>query len=250
LKRGTLLLTVIAGLAVFLVILLFNLPASWFAGMLPAQVRCASLGGTVWEGECLGLQYQGTPIGDALWNLSPTRAITGRLAGDVAVSGRALNLRSNLDTDFGGRGELRNLTADLIMDPALLPMLPRHQHGTVAANLERLVLGAGGEPSAIRGKIELRNFRQLGAQPMDLGSYEVVFDGQTPADGAIAGKVRDLGGPYIVDATLKLTAPRGYLVQGYITGRSAAAEKLVREITLGAMPDTSGRSTFSFEGTY
>jgi len=39
-------------------------------------------------------------------------------------------------------------------------------------------------------------------------------------------------------------------VQGYITGRTAAAERIVREITLGAMPDTSGRSTFSFEGSY
>jgi len=66
----------------------------------------------------------------------------------------------------------------------------------------------------------------------------------------VAGKVRDLGGPFIVDATLTLNAARGYVVQGYITGRTAEAERMVREITLGATPDTSGRSTFSFEGTY
>jgi hypothetical protein len=62
--------------------------------------------------------------------------------------------------------------------------------------------------------------------------------------------LRDLGGPFIVEGTLKLTPPNGYLVQGYITGRTAAAERVVREITLGAMPEASGRSPFSFEGSY
>ena len=49
---------------------------------------------------------------------------------------------------------------------------------------------------------------------------------------------------------MTLTPPNAYLVQGYITGRTAEAERLVREITLGATPDASGRSAFSFEGSY
>ena len=56
--------------------------------------------------------------------------------------------------------------------------------------------------------------------------------------------------PFAVEATLTLTPPNGYLVQGFITGRSAEAERLVREITLGAPPDASGSSAFSFEGSY
>ena len=55
---------------------------------------------------------------------------------------------------------------------------------------------------------------------------------------------------FAVEATLTLTPPNNYLVQGFITGRSADAERLVREITLGAPPDASGRSAFSFEGSY
>ena len=98
--------------------------------------------------------------------------------------------------------------------------------------------------------IEARDLKQVGAQPMDLGSYEVVFDGTTPPDGAPVGTLRDLGGPFRVEGTVKLTPPNAYLVQGYITGRTAAAERVVREITLGAMPEASGRSPFSFEGTY
>jgi hypothetical protein len=249
-KRGTLVLTIIAGLAVFLVVLVLYLPASWIASALPPQVRCNELGGSVWHGECLGLQYQGTALGDATWNLAPSSALTGRLSGDVDVRGAALNARADLDTNFSGVGEFRNVVLTAVLDPALLPQLPPQQRGKLSATLERVELAAGPAPRALQGTIELRDFRQAGAQPLDLGSYQVTFDGSPAPDGALVGKLKDLGGPYIVDGTVKLSPPNGYLVQGYITGRTAAAERIVREITLGAMPDASGRSTFSFEGSW
>lgn len=249
-RRSTLALTVIAGLAVFLVVLILYLPASWVASALPPQVRCNELGGSVWHGECLGLQYQGAALGDATWNLAPSGAIQGRLSGDVEVRGSAVNARADLDTRFSGVGEFRNVALNALLDPALLPQVPAQQRGTLTANLARLELGEGFAPHAIQGTVELRDFRQVGARPLDLGSYQVTFDGHAAQDGALTGKLRDLGGPYIVDGTVKLAPPNGYLVQGYITGRTAEAERIVREITLGAMPDASGRSTFSFEGSW
>jgi type II secretion system (T2SS) protein N len=249
-KRSSLVLTIIAGLAVFLVVLVLYLPASWISSALPPGVRCNELGGSVWHGECLGLQYQGATLGDATWNLAPSSAFSGRLSGDVDVRGAALNARADLDTNFSGVGELRSVALNVTLDPALLPQVPPQQRGMLLATLARLELGPGPAPRAIEGTIELRDFKQVGAQPMDLGSYQVTFDGSAPQDGGLVGKLKDLGGPYIVDGTVKLTPPNGYLVQGYITGRTAAAERIVREITLGATPDASGRSTFSFEGSY
>ncbi|HEX6396992.1 MAG TPA: type II secretion system protein N, partial [Steroidobacteraceae bacterium] len=164
--------------------------------------------------------------------------------------GTAVTARADVDTNFSGVGEFRNVALRALLDPALLPQVPAQQRGTLIANLARLELGEGPAPRAIEGTVELRDFKQVGTQPMDLGSYQVTFDGSAPHDGALAGKLRDLGGPYIVDGTVKLTPPNGYLVQGYITGRTADAERIVREITLGAMPDASGRSTFSFEGSW
>jgi len=249
-KRGALVLTIIAGVAVFLVILFFYLPASWFASALPAQVKCRELGGSIWHGECLGLSLQDTQLGDATWNLAPGRALTGRLAGDFELRGSAVNARSNLDVGFSGLGELRNLTARMVLDPALLPQLPPDQRGNVSANLERLELADGAAVRTLQGTIELRDFRQVGSRPMDLGSYQVTFDGAPQSDSAVVGKLRDLGGPFGVDGTVTLNPPNSYLVQGFITGRTAAAESVVREITLGATPDASGRSAFSFEGSY
>ena len=86
-KRGATVLTIIACVAVFLAVLFFYLPASWFRGALPAQVTCRQLGGSLWHGECLGFGFQGAAIGDATWNISPGRVFTGRLQGDFELRG-------------------------------------------------------------------------------------------------------------------------------------------------------------------
>jgi len=248
--KRPLLLTFIAGIAMFLVVLVLYLPAAWFSAALPAQVRCGDLGGSIWHGECLGLTFQGSPLGDARWNFAAGSALTGRLKGDVVVQGNALNLSADLDSDFHGAGELRDVKAHLALDPALLPQLPRDQRGNLTLELKRLAVVAGPTPKLIEGFGELRDLRQVGGQPMELGSYRVDFDGASAADGTVRGKLRDLGGAYAVQGTVTLSPPNAYLVEGFITGRTADAEKQVRQITLGATPDTSGRSPFSFEGTY
>lgn len=249
-KRSAVVLTVGAGLAVFLVVLVLYLPAGWFASMLPPQVQCNGLGGSIWHGECVGLRLQGASVGDATWNFAAGRALTGRLAGDVDLRGNAITLRADVDTSFRGVGELRNVDARLVMDPALLPQFPAQQRGVITAQLERLELAAGPALRAMKGVIELREFRQVSSPPLDLGSYQAVFDGAVGENGAVIGTIRDLGGPFMVEGTLTLTPPNSYFVQGFMTGRTADAERLVRQITLGAAPDASGRSAFSFEGTY
>jgi hypothetical protein len=249
-KRRTLVLTLIAGLLVFLGVLALYLPASWFASLLPSQLRCAQLGGSVWSGECLGLTFQNRTLGNATWNLAPARAITGRLVGNVDLRGDTQNIDADLDIGRDGAGELRNVTASFQMDPAVLPQFPRDQRGQVVADFKRLVLASGGAPRVLDGSLELRDFRQVAPRPLALGSYRVDFDGTAQQDGSSIGRLRDTGGPFAVEGTLTLTPPDNYLVQGFITGRSADAERLVRENTLGATPHASGRSAFSFEGSY
>jgi hypothetical protein len=247
--RRTLLLTLVAGILVFLAVLALYLPASWFASMLPPQVRCSELGGSVWNGECLGLTVQDGKFGDATWNLSPFKALTGRLSGDVDLRGGLITARTDLDLRFDGSGELRNLSARFPLDPAFVAQFPRDQRGNIAAQFTRLVLGAGGIPSLLEGSVELLDFRQLAPQPLELGSYRLVFSG-APLAGNSVGKLNDVGGPFIVDGTVTFTPPNSYLVQGYITGRTAQAESIVREISYGVPPDAAGRNEFRFENSF
>ena len=101
-KRGTLVLTIVAGILVFLAVLVLYLPASWFASWLPPQVRCAELGGSVWRGECLGLTVGNGAYGDATWDLSPARALTGRLAGGVEITASTHRARALIDLRADG----------------------------------------------------------------------------------------------------------------------------------------------------
>ena len=103
-----------------------------------------------------------------------------------------------------------------------------------------MVIADGPALAQLQGTIELHELRQVGANPLALGSYRLTFDGAQPANGEPTGQLRDLGGPFAVEGTVTLTPPNTYLVQGFITGRSAEAERLVREITLGAQPDAFG----------
>jgi hypothetical protein len=252
LKRGTLLLTVVAGILVFLGVLVIALPARWFGSMLPPQVKCAELGGSIWHGECLGLAYQGSKLGDALWDLAPLRAITGRLVGSVELTGSGHRARGNIDLGFDGAGELRDVSGQFPLDPQFLPQFPREQRGRISFTFDRLQLAADGWPSAVgNGQIRLEDFRLVAPQATPLGSYELTFDGAPQPDKAVVGRFRSLAGsPFGVEGTLTLTPPNNYLGKGLIVGHSVEAERIVRQITFGAQPDASGRAPFTFEGTF
>jgi hypothetical protein len=248
-KRARLALTILAGLAVFLAVLFFYLPASWFRSYLPAQVACRDIGGSVWGGECLGLEVQGAKLGDATWNLAATGALRGRLAGDVDVRGALAQARANVDVSFKGSGELRDVRAQFPLDPAFVPQFPADRRGQVAVDLRRAVV-EGRSVRLLEGTIELRDFREITPRLMEFGSYRATFDGRTQPDGSVLGTVNDLGGPFRIEGTLVLTPPDQYTFQGTITGRTAEAERLVREAIPYARPDASGRTEISFEGTY
>jgi hypothetical protein len=249
-KRRALVLMCLAGLLVFLGVLVLYLPASWFSSFLPPQVKCSELGGSLWNGECLGLEIEGNRLGDATWNFASGKAFTGHVNGNVEVRGNALDARADLDVGLKGSGELRNVSATFPLDPAFIKKFPRDQRGSVVAEFNRVVLSEGSALASLEGSVELQDFRQVGANPLELGSYQLTFDGKPATNGNLVGQLKDLGGPFMVSGTVTLTAPSSYLVEGFITGRTANAEKLVREITLGAPPDASGRSAFSFEGSF
>ncbi|MEO8016466.1 MAG: type II secretion system protein N, partial [Pseudomonadota bacterium] len=209
----------------------------------------SELGGSVWSGECVGLVYQGNSIGDATWNLAPGSALTGRLVGDVDVRGAVMSARAELDLKFDGTGEVRNVTARFPLDPAFVSQFPRDRRGDIVADLKRVVLASGHALGLIQGTLELRDLREVVPNLLPLGSYRLSFDGVAPTGGAVIGQLRDLGGPFAFEGTLTLTPPNVFVVQGYITGRTADAERVVRQITVSP-PDASGRSVFSYEDSY
>jgi hypothetical protein len=249
-KRGRIVALTLAVLLVFAAVLVAYLPASWVIGRLPAQLglSCLEANGSIWQGECIGFAYHGTRLGDATWNLERLGALSGRLVGDLDLRGNGITLRADVDSTFKGDGEVRNVVAHVPLDPQFLPQLPPNQRANVDVDMQRATFAAG-RPRSLSGSVDVRDLRQLDPA-VELGSYRAEFDGVEHPDGSSVGKVRDLGGPFLVVGVITLTPPNGYVVNGQISGRTGDAEKIVREITLGAPPDASGRSEFAFEGTY
>jgi hypothetical protein len=161
-------------------------------------------------------------------------AFTGRLSCSTCVA--APSVHGRIWILFPGVGELRNVSARLPLDPTP-GAAATEQRGNVSVDLKRLVLGAGPRlawPKAAsscaicgrwaRGRSSLAPIncvRRCGAAQWS-GARETAR-----SEARCGGRHRHAHAAQC-------------LVQGYITSRSADAERLVRDITLGAAPDASG----------
>ncbi|HLY52275.1 MAG TPA: type II secretion system protein N, partial [Steroidobacteraceae bacterium] len=128
--------------AAFVVIVLTRLPASWVFPRGPL-FACTSVEGSVWSGACAGLTVQHVGLGDLSWDVAPLRAFTGTLAADVELAHGPVSARSEVDLGLGGRVTLRNLLADVPLDPARVPRVPPQLRGTVHAELALVRLRHG-----------------------------------------------------------------------------------------------------------
>jgi general secretion pathway protein N len=232
--------------AAFVAIVLARMPAAWVAPARGAEWACASIEGSLWSGTCAGLTVSGTPLGDLGWELHPLRLALGRLAAHLTVSRGPADAAADVELTFGERVTARNLTADLPLDPALLPALPPTLHGRAHVQLALLELRHG-IVQQLQGRIEARNLEERSGNNTALGSYAVSFPG---GGGAQVGTLRDLEGPLALEGTLRLTPAPGFELEGFIAARNGAPPELVNSLRFLGSPDATGRRPFSLSGTF
>jgi Type II secretion system (T2SS), protein N len=228
----------------FLVIVLARLPASW---VLPrtGSLTCASVEGSVWHGSCDGLTLERAPFGDLAWEIAPLRLLTGTLAAHIVLTHGPVAGTADVARGLGGSIQLRNLVADLPLDPRQIPRMPPLLHGNVHTELS-LVRIEHGAITELQGRIEARDLTQAAGRLTPLGSYAVTFPG---GGSEPLGRLVDLGGPLAVEGTLRLTRQPGYVLEGQVAPRAGAAPELVGNLQLLGTPDGLGRRPFSIAGT-
>jgi hypothetical protein len=240
----------IAAFGCFLVVLTVRLPLRWLQAALPEGVRCNEPAGTVWQGACASVEWQGQPRGALSWSLQPWRLVTGQLAAQLRLAGAGTSISGDLGAGFDGSISGRAVRADVTLGATPLPGVPANIRGRVHAELERVDYGGKGF-TALLGKVEVHGFEQIGAAgPLRLGNHEIVFDAPADSAGRIHGRIRDLGGPLSVEATLTLTPGPGYLLEGNVAARADAAPELAQQITYLGRPDAAGRRPFAQEATF
>lgn len=236
----------------FAAIVLARMPAAWLVPTRGAWGSCTSVEGSLWSGLCAALRVQGTPIGDVSWQLHPARLLAARLAAHVAVARGEGTLNADVELGVGGHVTLRQVLADLPLDPAVIPGLGPELRGRAHVELT-LAQIEHGVITRLEGRIEARDLVERTGSSTPLGSYELTFPG---GGEPLTGKLRDLSGPLALEGTLRLTRAPGYVLQALIAPRSGAPAEIVNTLAqwsaLGFLgpPDATGRRSFSLEGTF
>jgi hypothetical protein len=208
--KRTLRISILAILA-FAIIILVRLPASWVKGFLPAGVTCIEVAGTVWNGSCTGLAYNGSPLGNLEWELHPLALFRGRVAAFVDLTRGESFIRGDLELGRGQTYNAHDLQAQMPLDPPMLPQLPSNYSGNLSVNLEHLRI-ANNLIAAIEGQVQGTSLYSK-TDRVALGGYAVTFP-KAAAGTEPVGQVTSLDGPLDFEGTLKLTRAPGWEVHG------------------------------------
>jgi hypothetical protein len=235
----------LAAAAAFAVILLSRLPASW---VVPRSgiVACTSPEGSLWSGSCSGLAVERISFGDLTWEVAPLRLLTGTVAAHVVLAHGPVTGSADVAFGVGGSVSLRNLVADLRLDPREIPRLPPQLRGSVHTDLS-LVRLAHGRIAELKGRIEAHDLTQRTGHVTPLGNYALTFPGGGTEP---VGTLVDLGGPLAVEGTVRLTNQPGYVLEGLVAPRADAAPELVSNLQFLGSADPEGRRPFSIAGTF
>jgi hypothetical protein len=234
---------------VFALVLLARFPARWAAGALPDSVRCERPSGSLWRGSCTSLVIENSAVGRLGWELHPARLLRGALGAHVTLQGQAA-ASADIDAALGGAIRASSVRLHAPLDPRVLPGVPPGLVGTATADLPALRFESG-YISSVRGRIEVRGLRQRTAQNqlLPVGDYELVFAG-TDAAAEPTGILRDLGGPFAVSGSVRLTRERTAVINALVAPRSDAPQELVRQLQILGPPDAQGNRNFSLETDY
>lgn len=235
----------LAAAAAFAVILVSRLPASWVVPRT-GTVACTGVDGSVWSGSCSELTVARFAMGDLTWDAAPLKLLTGTLAAHVVLAHGPVTASADVAYGIGGTLRLRNLIADLKLDPRQIPHTPPQLRGSVHTDLA-LVRLEHGRLAELKGRIEAHDLTQRTGQVTPLGSYALTFPG---GGTETVGTLADLGGPLAVEGTLRLTNQPGYVLEGQVAARADAAPELVGNLQFLGSPDASGRRPFSIAGSF
>lgn len=246
--RGKLLLV---GLGLYLLFLLFTLPATVLTAQLARHgVTSLSTSGSVWRGQVNGLRVGMLNMGNAEWNIQLLSLLAGKLAADVKLTQAAGFAQGRVGVGLTGNVTLSNVSATLPLQSIVgSGGLPGGWTGTAQARFSEIVL-KNAWPVTAQGTLDVVELTGPARQPNNLGAYRLTF----PVDGAgadaLLGKLESLDDAAIdVVGTLKLTPDRSYLLDTLVAARGNAPANIVQGMQYLGSPDAQGRRPFSVSGT-
>jgi hypothetical protein len=250
-------------LAGLLLGLVYRLPAAWFAAALPEGVSCNDLSGSLWRGQCEGLEVDvpGRPPGTAAvsfgqirWALQPAAVLRGELRLRVQLQQRATRATGLVAMRPSGALRVSALGWHGPLDASLLPFLPSGLAGRLDTDDLELVLQSG-RLAALRGTLHVRDLARTSPSPLRLGSYRLEFGSpRTPLlSGATAVAQAALSsvaqGPLEAAGDIKLSA-QGWEAQARIGATPRAQPALLAMLPALGAADAAGQRQLMLSGSF
>jgi general secretion pathway protein N len=242
------------GVGAYIAFTLATFPAGaalrWFA---PAGVTFAGVAGTLWSGSAANCSVGGFTAETVRWRVRPAALFLGRISADVEARIPDGFVAGNVSAS-PSRVRLRELRGATSL-PALARVVSslRGMRGQVTVALDSLVL-ANGWPQEAAGEIKLAGLETVPLIPngsgalLPLGDYTVTFE--PAAEGVLAARVVDNGGPLEVSGTAQIDAARAFVIDALVEPRAGAPEMLVEGLKfMSSEPDAEGRRRFNQSGT-
>lgn len=241
---------ILLGIAVYLLALFRQFPADVATGLfVPEELKLYGVSGTVWNGRADAVAPPGgLTLGATDWQVSPLWLLTGRVKGEF---GTQLDDTSRLNAGFSKPflGNALALTdAQGILNLDLLPaeMRPNGVTGRVGMSFDRIVLDAMW-PQEAQGSINLVDLSVQRPRRIELGTFEVSFDGTT--EDPLVGAITDTRSDISIDGTLALAQDRSYLLEARLMAGPNADPDVAQTLTFLGEENADGSVDVSYPGT-
>jgi general secretion pathway protein N len=236
---------VIAGLLVFLLVLLVTFPArvayNWFA---PAEVQLSGISGSIWQGSATEGIAGGAYIRNLKWKFRPLALLRGQLAYLASASPAAGTMNAELAVSLDGTLSLFDLYGRMPLNLIHPAFQQNGIQGDVVLQFAALKI-RNGLPVEADGSVTVADFFAPVLSASRIGDFRADF--QTTSEG-ISGVVQDVSGVLDVEGTIELLQNRSYIFTGQVAATAETPPSITNQLRFLGSADERGQRPFRFEG--
>lgn len=241
LNRWNLKKTLICGALLYLLALVWSLPAAvvWkrIEHQLPAPVTLHGLTGTLWSGEVAQLMVDGVNQGRLGWSWLPSELLRGRIGLDIVWQPRDGRVNARL---LAGAGSLvlRDINGTLdASSMAIIHNAPFALGGNWLLDVPELVLDDLDRVAAASGRLVWQDAAGGLPQPLPFGHLTANL---SDADGWLVLDLQDQGGPLGLQGDARWRPAQPMKINARLQARADAEPALASGLGLLGQPDAQG----------
>jgi len=244
---------IIAGGVSLLLFLLLSPPAWILASIANTMgVQLGSVSGTLWQGKARTINIQGVVLRETEWEIAPLTLLIGKLSMDIRSDLPGGFASGHFSLSAGGTLAVSNLEMATDIEPFSKALNLPTAVGKVSARIDYLEVSDGWFRSLV-GTARIGNFvlvPRQGTQSAVTVGMEALFNvEEISEDKTLTGTVKDIDGPFEVDAELFLAPPASYELKGRIAARPGAPQNLSQGLNLLGPASPQGGYEFSLAGS-